>query len=142
MWKRLLVLCSVLLLFAALVLYLRPSLRETGQRVDTTSLLVSPNDMAHVRAKAEEGDCDAALLLSRHYMNEELQLEAGTRWLRIAARCSNADVKASLARILMHNEDDPTTVTELNHLISEVRAIDPERAEQLESERKGMQGLH
>ena len=56
-------------------------------------------------------------------MNEDLQLKDGTKWLRIAATCPNADAKAFLARILMHKVDDPDAIAEVTKIIGDFECV-------------------
>jgi hypothetical protein len=114
MSKRITILCVVALVSVTFVVYLRFYQRSSVPNVDGFPYFLSPDEMAGLQVKAQRGDCDAAFRLAKYYLYGALQLDTRTKWLRLAAKCPNAEVKGYLAKILMHNGDDPAAAAEIS----------------------------
>jgi len=89
---------------------------------------VSDKELTRLKSQASRGDCRSAAQLGQLYLNEALDRESAATWLRIAAKCPDVGSKELLAEILAQVRSDPAAIKEINQLIDEIRALDPERA--------------
>ena len=100
---------------------------------------LSTNEIESLKRKSEHGDCVASFRLAKYYLYGALELDTGTKWLRVAAKsCTDPTIKEYLAYILIHNKADPATTAEINQLVAEIRKIDPAKATKLEDRLKEM----
>ncbi|MFZ6735850.1 hypothetical protein ACO0LG_28275 [Undibacterium sp. Ji42W] len=95
---------------------------------------VSTDEKADLERKAVLGDCDASTRLAQYYLYGALDLDAATKYLRVAAKCSDIAPKEYLVNILMRNLDNPAATAEIKLLIDDIRKIDPEKATKLEDQ--------
>jgi hypothetical protein len=91
--------------------------------------------LVQLKTEAIGGDCQAAEILTRYYFDVALDPYSGLKWVRVAAkRCLDTGAKMELARILLHNKNDPKTAAEIADLIVQIQKIDPYLAAALKSE--------
>lgn len=99
---------------------------------------LSAADLAPLKAEATGGNCKAAETLTRYYFDVALDPYSGLSWVRVAAKtCPDAGAKIALAKILMHNKNDPKTAEEIARLVVQIEKIDPYWATELKSELDG-----
>lgn len=97
---------------------------------------ISTDEKTDLERKAVLGDCDASTRLAQYYLYGALDLDAATKYLRIAAKCSDIAPKEYLVNILMHNLDNPAAIAEIKLLVDDIRKIDSEKAAKLEGQLK------
>jgi hypothetical protein len=86
--------------------------------------VLAPDEIKSLRGKAEHGDCEASFRLAKYFLYGALDLEAGTHWLRLAAKCPDATTKEYLVEILKRSQD-PAASQEVDQLLVDIRKVDP-----------------
>jgi len=97
---------------------------------------ISTNEKADLEQKAALGDCNASTRLAQYYLYGALDLDAATKYLRIAAKCPDVAPKEYLVNILMHSVDNPAVSAEIKLLVDDIRKTDPEKATKLDDQLK------
>jgi hypothetical protein len=98
------------------------------------SMRLTDAELSASKALASNGDCAAALKVARHYSFVLNDLAASIGWLRLAARCPDAEPKAELAYLLLSGELDHSTTEEVEALIAQIRVTNPGLAEDVRKE--------
>ena len=90
---------------------------------------IPANEMVGLQEKASNGDCKAAFRLAQYHMNITLHYWDALKWSRLAAKCPDVRAKETLIALLTNMRDRPEVIAETDRLISEIKEIDPARAE-------------
>lgn len=98
--------------------------KKATDAVTSTALALPELELKPLQAAANAGDCQAALRVARHYSFGTNELEESVTWLRMAAKCNDADTKGQLIRMLLAMGADPTASSEIDRLLSEIRKLD------------------
>ena len=125
---------ACVLVLAALLVYLLYQKHIRQERYSNgISYNLTSDDVERLKSKSENGDCNAAYRLALYYMYGSLQPDDGLKWLRVAAKCPDANPKEYLIFLLSINKDDPQVAKEMSRLVEEIRDIDPARATEVEN---------
>lgn len=97
-------------------------------------------ELATLKARANDGDCTAALKVARHYSFVVNDFNESFAWLRFAAKCPEAEPKAELAYLLLAGEIRPGVVSEIEGLIVQISETNPGLAEAVRKELRAKVG--
>lgn len=136
--KKYLLVFSILAVACVLIAYFAK--HRAARESEGFPYVLSAGEIEALKAKSANGDCESSTRLAMYYLYGALDLDAATKWLRLAAKCPDVTPKEYLAEILVRNKDDPAAATEVSQLVAEIRAIDPERAAKLEDRLKEIAG--
>ncbi|WP_338847471.1 hypothetical protein V8J88_02000 [Massilia sp. W12] len=89
---------------------------------------VSAYEMQSLIKKANNGDCNAAYRIGRHYSFFTVQFDDAIKWFRLAAQCPLVAPKEELISLLLYMENQPGVSDEIDKLLEEIREIDPNAA--------------
>ena len=93
----------------------------------SSAYAIAPGDLLGLQRKANNGSCEAAYRLAGYHANYTLQYDDAVKWSRIAAACPNVSYKENLI-VLLVRDQDPRVMSEVDRLILQIQAMDPERA--------------
>lgn len=95
---------------------------------------ISDNEMEAVRVAALAGNCPAAYRLARHFSFFILDFDSAVVWLRVAAKCPDTNAKSELVYTLLGTKNPSDHLQEIERLIQEIQAIDPNQAQVVKEE--------
>jgi len=104
------------------------------------SMRLTEPELTAQKALANNGDCAAALKVARHYSFVVNDFNESISWLRIAAKCPQAEPKAELAYLLLGGKMRPGVVEEIESLIVQIGATNPRLAEDVRREARAKLG--
>ena len=98
------------------------------------TMRLTDQELPALKGLAGSGDCSAALRVSRHYSFVLNDFDAAISWLRLAAKCPAPEPKAELAYLLLAAKARPGIAEEIESLIVEIRAANPDLAKEVRKE--------
>lgn len=135
---------ALIAIFAAAVLIYFLYYKSVGDDIVTSpskSFQLSGEELIRQKTLASGGDCDAAYKVSNHYTFVLNDFDASLPWLRLAARCPNANAKAELVYLLLKMDKGQVYDSEIEQLIAGLDRVDPQQAEnarrELQAKRQG-----
>ncbi len=99
-----------------------------------SAFLLSAQQLKQQEDLARNGNCDAALKVSHYYSFGQHKLAKALLWLRLAARCPNANAKAELVYMLLQQPRQVDVANEIDRLVAELKPIDAAQALAVEQE--------
>jgi hypothetical protein len=96
--------------------------------------LLSPQKLKAQKDLASKGDCKAALRVSHYYSLTQSDYAQALIWLRLAAKCRDADAKAELVYMLLQLPDQNQVSHEIDGLVMGIKRINAPLAKEVESE--------
>jgi hypothetical protein len=123
-------------LFAGVIFF---RYRSTGETVESpvsgsAAFMLSAQELRKLKDLGEKGDCEAAHRVSLYYTDVLNDFDQALPWLRIAARCPNANAKAELIYQLLSPIDKGESDKEIDQLLLELEKIDPSQAQAARTE--------
>lgn len=100
----------------------------------SSASLLSDQELQKLKALASKGDCKAAFKVNRYYSDVLNDFDQALPWLRIAARCPNANAKAELVYLLLTPIGKGDSASEIDQLVLELEKIDPSQAQAVKKE--------
>lgn len=91
-------------------------------RTTITPYALATEEISKLQQSALAGDCAAAFRLGKHHSFFSLNHAAAVGWLRLAARCPNANAKGNLVALL---RELPEHSMEVDQLVREITESDP-----------------
>lgn len=101
---------------------------------------LSDQELPVLEGIASDGNCDAALRVARHYSFVVNDFDKAITWLRLAAKCPAPEPKAELVYLLLRGKGRPGVAQEVEELIVQIRAANPELADEVRREVQGKLG--
>jgi len=101
---------------------------------------LSDQELPVLEGIASDGNCDAALRVARHYSFVVNDFDKAINWLRLAAKCPAPEPKAELVYLLLRGKGRPGVAQEVEELIVQIRAANPELADEVRREVQGKLG--
>lgn len=99
---------------------------------------IPSNEVDEYQKRATNGDCQAAIRLTRYHMYLTLHYDDALKWAHMAAKCPQLEPKELLITLLYQSQDQSQTVTEIDKLILEIQEIDPKRAIEIKEQVRHM----
>ncbi|MFG6443317.1 hypothetical protein ACG0Z3_21720 [Roseateles sp. LKC17W] len=99
-----------------------------------TIFQIPAGELEALKQVGKTGDCAAAYRLAHHFSFALNQRDDAIYWLRIAARCPNADAKAELVYMLLGPSDKGEIAQEIDQLVLELEKTSPGQAQEVKKE--------
>jgi hypothetical protein len=125
---------AVTLICIVLIFLLLKHRPEPGWGDSQSLYSLPPAEIERLTHEAARGSCESSIRLAKYYLYGALDLDVATKWLRVAAKCSDIAPKEYLVQILMRNRGDPAAAEEVRQLIGEIRKTDQTKARELEDQ--------
>ena len=95
---------------------------------------LTDQELPALKGLASGGDCRAALRVARHYSFVLNDFDEAISWLRLAAKCPAPEPKAELVYLLLGTKARSVVAEEIESLIVEIRATNPDLADEVRKE--------